>query len=229
MLKTRRAFFIGLFGVLVGYMTWTFMPIDYKERMLTVLDPDVAETDASAMGRINAWRAALYRVELEPITGGGFETLAWEGTDAHNILFEVLAEHGWVGLFLYLLFWVLAWRTASRVARVAKKRPDTLWMRDLVAMIQTGLIGYAVSGMFLGLAYFDLFYCYVVIIVITRLLLDRALAQQSLQTDRPIAGYPARGLAPRPAPAGTPGPDPTGGGRVPAPHPERDFWHPPLR
>ena len=54
-------------------------------------------------------------------------------------------------------------------------------MSDLAAMLQVSLIGYAASGAFLGLAYFDLYYHLIALIVILRVLLLKH-TQNGLQT-----------------------------------------------
>jgi putative inorganic carbon (HCO3(-)) transporter len=90
---------------------------------------------------------------------------------AHSIYFQVLGEQGFVGLFLFLLLGLLAWRTGSKVINAAKDVPENKWAADLAAMGQVSLIGYATAGAFLGLAYFDLPYHLVVIIVLTKVLL----------------------------------------------------------
>jgi putative inorganic carbon (hco3(-)) transporter len=50
--------------------------------------------------------------------------------------------------------------------RAAKKRPDTLWARDLAAMIQVSLVGFMSAGAFLGLAYFDYLYHLIAVAVV---------------------------------------------------------------
>ena len=45
--------------------------------------------------------------------------------------------------------------------------------RNLAAMLQVSLVGYAVGGAFLGLAYFDLFYHLVALLAVTRAVVER--------------------------------------------------------
>ena len=48
----------------------------------------------------------------------------------------------------------------------AGKRDERLsWMRGLASMIQVSIVGYSVSGAFLGLAYFDFIYVLVALVV----------------------------------------------------------------
>ena len=150
------------------------MPAEYYERMNTI---KTYEQDQSAMGRINAWWFAFNLALARPLVGGGFETFQpslfalyapnpQDYHDVHSIYFEVLGEHGFVGLFLFLSLMWMTWRMAGRVRRAAGLDAGRKWLVDLMAMIQVSLVGYAVGGAFLGLAYFDLYYHLVALVVI---------------------------------------------------------------
>jgi probable O-glycosylation ligase (exosortase A-associated) len=91
--------------------------------------------------------------------------------DAHSIFFEVLGEHGFVGLALFLLLGVMTWRTASWIIRHARGDPQKRWAADLAAMVQVSLVGYASGGAFLGLAYFDFYYTLVATVILIRIVL----------------------------------------------------------
>lgn len=135
------------------------------------------QDDSSAMGRINAWWMT-YNLANSRFTGGGFESYTPETfaayapnpTDlhvAHSIYFSVLGEHGYVGLFLFLLLWWLAFQTAGKIRKEALARKQTHWAFYLAGMCQVSLVGYAVGGAFLSLAYFDLPYNILVMLVVT--------------------------------------------------------------
>ena len=47
------------------------------------------------------------------------------------------------------------------------------WARNLAAMLQVSIVGYAVGGAFLGLAYFDLYYHLVAMMVIAQVVANR--------------------------------------------------------
>ena len=141
------------------------------------------ENDASAVGRINAWTFAWNLAVAKPIIGGGFGAFTPElfdryapnpddYHDSHSIYFEVLGEHGFVGLFLFLTLMGLAWRCcawAIKQARRARDDPDLEDCANLARMMQVSLIGYAASGAFLGLAYFDLYYAVITLAILTKL------------------------------------------------------------
>ena len=173
-LKSRKKAYLGLILIFATPVLWFAMPEEWHDRMGTI---QTYEQDGSAMGRINAWWFA-YNLALDnPLTGGGFSTFEanlfkryapdpFDFHDAHSIYFEVLGEHGFVGITLFLAIGLLALLTAGRAARRARSVKDLSWASDLAAMLQTSLVGYAIGGLFLGLAYFDLYYHLVVLVVL---------------------------------------------------------------
>jgi len=164
----------------------SFMPETWHSRMATIGDDQV---DQSVMGRFNAWGMAFNLAKSE-FLGGGFEAFQratfWlygpnpnDVHDAHSIYFEVLGEHGFIGLFLFLLLGLFTLLSCSRIIKESKKVEGFQWMGDLMAMIQVCLIGYAASGAFLGLAYFDFYYNLIAIVIICNQLLKDALEDKN--------------------------------------------------
>lgn len=164
----------GAFMAIIAVALVAFMPDSWEKRMGTIQD---YEQDGSAMGRINAWRMA-FNLANDNFFGGGFES--WNGSlfaryapvpddvhAAHSLYFQVLGEHGWVGLMLFMLVWFFAFRTAAKIRAIAFKRPETQWLHYLAGMCQVSLVGYAVGGAFLSLSYFDLPYNILVILVVS--------------------------------------------------------------
>ena len=98
---------------------------------------------------------------------------------AHSIYFEVLGETGFVGLGIFLVLLVASFRTASNVLRMTRDRPELAWARSLAAMIQVSFIGYAVTGAFLSLGFFDLYYALVAVITVTQLVVKREIAKST--------------------------------------------------
>lgn len=181
--KSDNRFRIAVALVLIGALVAAIAPPVWVERMETIR---TYEQDPSAMGRINAWWVAVNLTKDRPIVGGGFSVFQ-EDTfaryapepenvhDSHSIYFEVLGEHGYVGLVLFLFLGVLALRNGKWIMRTTRDRPDLKWAGQLATMLQVSLIGYATGGAFLGLAYFDLYYHLVAMLIITRILVEQAL------------------------------------------------------
>ena len=83
-----------------------------------------------------------------------------EGTviAAHSIYFQILGNHGFVGLILFAFLWMSTYYYAGWLRKNAVEYPQARWAADLGAMVQVGLVAFAVGGAFLSLAYFDLTY-----------------------------------------------------------------------
>jgi len=196
-LKSRKKVLTGTVVLLLVPLVFMLMPEQWFGRMQSIGE---YKADGSAMGRVNAWHFA-WNVATENFMGGGFLTFtprmfriyAPEPTNVHaphSIYFQVLGEHGFVGLLLFLAFLFFAWRTGSRVLRFCKDKPELKWASDLAAMCQVSLVGYCAGGAFLTLAYADLLYDVVIILV----LLEKVLVTK--------AAVPLR----QPAPAAAPNP-----------------------
>jgi putative inorganic carbon (hco3(-)) transporter len=202
--RSRHKFLFAVPIVLVATVALAFMPDAWWQRMMSISD---YESDTSAMGRINAWWMA-WNLALDRFTGAGFYVYSQELFDryspnpadgvraAHSIYFQALGEHGFIGLGLFLLIWALVWRTANKLRREGRRRPDTMWAADLGSMIQVSLVGYLVGGAFLSLTYFDLPYLLAVFVVAAREILKRQLAVEEVAATpipAPIGGLAVRG------------------------------------
>jgi probable O-glycosylation ligase (exosortase A-associated) len=192
-IKSRNKFVILLF-LLVGIASVaTIMPQEWRDRISTIKN---YEEDDSAQGRLNAW-ATAFNLAKHRTTGGGFETFQpglyylygdhtkkLSSTDAHSIYFEVMAEHGFVGFAMFMLLAWFTWNTGSRMRRLARKGEETRWGADLASMLQVSLMGYASAGAFLGLAYFDLYYTLIAIMVVGNILVKDQI--QGVQAEKNI-------------------------------------------
>jgi len=171
-MKSRAKYTAALGVILLAPILYTFMPQGWHERMETIKN---YEQDESAMMRINAWEFAINLANDHPVTGGGYsasteemfsiysERPEIEWTGPHSIYFETLGDHGWVGLAIFLLMGLTLYRSLGYIMKQTKGYEDLLWMRDLAAMCQVSVVGYAVSGAFLELAKFDLYFMLIVI------------------------------------------------------------------
>lgn len=207
-LKSRQRFVLIMLFILAIPIIVANLPEKWTSRMQTI---ETYEQDASAMGRINAWTFAINIAKARPLAGGGLSTYTpslfliyapnpTDFHDAHSIYFEILAETGFFGLFLFLTFFTSAYVVAGRTARRARASPEHSWAYDLCSMCQVSLVCYATGGAFLGLAYFDLPYHIVAIILLTWRVVDEDLkqAEKTVGPPRPDAddSHAARGPAP---------------------------------
>jgi probable O-glycosylation ligase (exosortase A-associated) len=226
-LKSKHPFRSSVALLAVAMVVIGFMPDTWTERMDTIR---AYEADGSAMSRIWTWHTLWNAAVDRPLIGAGFAAdthavfsrYAPDGPEwasfrgrilvAHSIYFQMLGEHGFVGLTLFLGLGLTAWVAAGKVARKAKDDPEYGdWMPLLMRMVQVSLIGYAVGGAFLSLAYVDLPY-YIIGFVVTS---DGLLRRRSQQPVPPAAAGAVRvlpALSARP-PAGVAGSAAKGEGR----------------
>ncbi len=193
-LKGRRKLLLGALLACLGVALVAFMPEDWEARMRTIGE---YRQDDSAQGRIQTW-TMLFNLALDrPLIGGGFEPYqAWiferynpeyvMPLSAHSIYFQVLGEHGFVGLALFLAFWLLVWRQCARIAGSARGDPQQQWAYWLANLVQVSIVGYLVGGAFLNLAYWDMPYYLFVLMAVTA----HVLRQHAKQP--PVAGEAPR-------------------------------------
>ena len=188
-LKSRGKLFTGLVTAVAAALILMIMPQQWYDRMATI---ENYQQDASAEGRINAWKMAFNLARDRPL-GGGFNSFqpgmfaAYAPNpenvhDSHSIYFEVLGEHGFFGLFLYLTLGLMTWRTASWIIKRARGDPENRWAADLAAMVQVSLVGYASAGAFLGLANFDLYYTLIAVVVLCKTVLVARQAARKIES-----------------------------------------------
>ncbi|HKY02158.1 MAG TPA: putative O-glycosylation ligase, exosortase A system-associated [Burkholderiales bacterium] len=180
--RSDKKLILGPVLFLVGLVSLAFLPEEWWLRMQTMQN---YEQDQSAMGRINAWHA-MFNIAKDRFFGGGFDIYRYEVFQiyapvpedvhaAHSIYLQVLGEHGFIGLFLYLMIGFFTWQTAAWIRKHTRGVPEVEWTGRLAAMCQVSMFGFAVGGAFLSLAYFDLPYNITVLVVIMRMYVERKL------------------------------------------------------
>jgi len=200
-LKSRNKLFTSLLAAVAAALILMTMPQQWFDRMSTI---ENYQQDPSAEGRINAWKMALNLAKDRPL-GGGFEAFQpgmfaiyapqpWNVHDSHSIYFEVLGEHGFFGLFLFLMLGLMVWRTASWIIKHARGDPENRWAADLAAMVQVSLVGYGSAGAFLGLANFDLYYTLIAVVVLCKTVLVARQAARNIESAHDTAGQPVKVL-----------------------------------
>ncbi|MBA2690273.1 MAG: putative O-glycosylation ligase, exosortase A system-associated [Burkholderiales bacterium] len=182
-LKSSKKFAVGIVLLALTPIALGLMPQKWTSRMESI---ENYEQDLSVQGRFNAWWMTFNLAKDRPIVGGGFEIYepnvyqryAPDPTDihsAHSLYFQMLGEHGFVGLLLFLLLWISTWRVGNNIIRMSARNKDYIWAGDLSRAIQVSLVGYAVGGTFVNMGYFDLPYYEIVLLIATYMLLKKEL------------------------------------------------------
>jgi len=186
-LRSRAKFATGFLIAAVVVSVYNFAPRQWTQRMESIQNYD---EDGSATGRINMWKTSIRIAELHPLTGGGFRVTFWpvitndmlRNTDlprltkaraTHSIYFDVLSEHGWIGLTLFLVIGAYSFANCAWLIRQSRNRPDLAWANLLGRMGQAVLVGYATAGAFASQAYLDEYWCIIFIFDAARRLVAR--------------------------------------------------------
>jgi len=181
---------VGLAGAVM------FMPDNWTSRMETI---ETYETDVSAVSRLQTWEA-IWKMALDrPIFGAGFDFPSSPAFEAyspsnyfgvfapHSIYFQVLGEHGFVGLALYLALGVSIWRRCRKLSLASASQPDLHWVPILMRIVQVSLLVFATGGAFLGLLHYDLPYYLAVIVVLAEVAITKTKTSSAPRGSRPVA------------------------------------------
>jgi probable O-glycosylation ligase (exosortase A-associated) len=217
---------LALVAALLGQsIAEAVFPERWMARMGTV---QTYEKDRSANMRLNSWIVS-YRLALDyPLFGAGFRPFSpavyltyspdekWNtAQDAHSIYFQVLAEHGFVGLGLYLAMIASTLLSLRSIMRRTRRRPALKFYFDAAQMFEVSMLGFLTAGAFLSMSYFDLFFHLVAITALLKVLVAEQIAQEEPVAILPRVPVrvpprvPARLPAPLPAPGRAMFPRPT--------------------
>jgi probable O-glycosylation ligase (exosortase A-associated) len=166
------------------------------ERWIDRMDGFVhGKLDQSAEERLVSWGTAWNLVQAYPVTGAGFDALpdedlfaryqtrplpgGFKSSGPHSIYFQLMADHGFVGLFLFLGLIASCIASLRGVRRKGRSLGAPSWVENYTCMIEVSLLGFLVSGTFLGLSYFDFLYQLVGLTICVKLLFRQEVAVPS--------------------------------------------------
>jgi probable O-glycosylation ligase (exosortase A-associated) len=161
------------------------------------------QLDGSAQERLTSWGFAWNLAKNYPITGGGFECFTpnlfatfsprdartWLGgltsSGPHSIYFQVLGEQGFVGLGIFLGLLASCLLSARRLRKQAARDPALAWIDSYAQIVELGILGYMVSGAFLGRAYFDLYLQIVAVLIVLKILCKKEMLAAAIAARNP--------------------------------------------
>jgi probable O-glycosylation ligase (exosortase A-associated) len=178
LIKDPRKAWGSMVSILVaGYLVVSVAPEQLWKRAETI---ETYQEDGSAMQRIRSWSVARNIAIDRPVTGAGFQFEYSPNRDrwlsyvdeelrgipggtaaAHSAYFQVLGQHGFVAFGLYVLLLISTLVTLTRLRRQAKRAPDVSWVAGYSEGLRIGVVAFAISGAFLSVAYFDLYFIFV--------------------------------------------------------------------
>ena len=174
-LQSKRKVLVSILLIFAVSISSLFVSDEWTERMDTI---ETMDQDASFLGRVLAWKQATLMAIDHPIFGGGFKAgqnqVIWimyepefykldfivdtsgftvnKAKAAHSIYFQVLGDQGFVGLCIFLIILLVAYRKLSWVT----KHSQDEWVINLARMLKVSLVAYCAGGAALSLPYFDL-------------------------------------------------------------------------
>ena len=184
-LRSSRKLTLSLAVGAVAIVGIQFLPPQWMDRMTSI--GTASEQDGSFQARLESWRFAINAANAR-IVGVGFSgsTNGWifamynqnaqytRALEAHSIYFQVLGDHGYPGLTIFLGLLASIFVACQRVIREAKRRSEFRWAGDLAKMMQLSFIAYMVGGAALSLAYFDVMYIQMAVLIgMLRLLAEK--------------------------------------------------------
>jgi len=195
-----------LIPVAIAAGVWAYAPQSWVERVKTI---DQYQTDESANNRFAAWRTSWNLALDRPLVGGGFSAIETDKVDfrynkvdwratlsqqeksraraAHSIYFQVLGDHGFVGLGLFLAIMGTAFFNLLRTLALARERPELHWARLLSRALIVSFVAYLATGALLSMAYYDAFLCLIAITAPLRQIVARAVENAGpVASDMPL-------------------------------------------
>jgi putative inorganic carbon (HCO3(-)) transporter len=115
-----------------------------------------------------AWKVALFYATDHFPFGAGFYAPQLNGIfgqyfpgeplhAAHSVYFQVLGEHGFIGLIQYVILLVVALLSYFKLSRLKLKDTEAAWIHRFAQACFSSLLMFAVGGALLSMAYYDTF------------------------------------------------------------------------
>lgn len=167
---------MSLVIIILIVAVFMFLPSKWFERMATI---STYELDQSARQRLDSWYFS-YQMAKANFLGGGFECFTPEqylkhasdpelnirkneygdlvAHTAHSIYFEVLAEHGFIGLIIYMACLISILYSLVKINWMYSAKPEFKWISAFSNAFIVSIIGFMISAAFVSRAFFELFW-----------------------------------------------------------------------
>ena len=153
--KTKKYLVLLLLGILLVPF---FAPGGHMERMKTIYTWEVDEETGKTGTRLDIWIPNLIMCMKNPIFGVGAGNSMYVNAktandwhDTHNAPLQVLTDIGFIGLYFYILLFIIPFRYYKQITRqhIKLSNEDLLRMR----VILLSFIGFGATAFFLPHAY----------------------------------------------------------------------------
>lgn len=183
--RSRRKLMVAIMLVAGAAAVVPLMGDTWMARISTSFAP---RQDESANTRLLVWEWTIGLANKYP-AGAGFvaylgnriemqgewgQDIVQEGRAFHSIYFEVLGEHGWIGLAIFLATFAVFFLDMRRVQRAVRGNPELEWIGDLASALSRSVMIFMVGATFVGIAFYPLHYYFLALAVSTSAALHRA-------------------------------------------------------
>jgi probable O-glycosylation ligase (exosortase A-associated) len=202
-LRSERKFPAIAGAAIAATIVLAVMPDTFWDRMDTITVEEGEEYDGSIRGRLHFWSVAVSMARDKPFFGVGYngfpaaydlyDTTAAEfgmARGVHSMWMGILSELGFVGLGLFAVLLLLAWRAcqlARRLAKAGRIRPE---LGHFGGALQAAFVVCAVGGSFVNFQYVEVLWHF----------LGLTMALQTLNQTAVAETASAANAASRPAP-----------------------------
>jgi O-antigen ligase len=161
----------------VGWLGFTFLPEEQKERFSTM------GSDGTSESRLMYWEKGIEMMNDHKLLGVGyyafaeyfsinyapyitFENFVYRREVAHNTLVQVGSEMGYSGLFVYLLMLIHCARLTRQTRILAKQNPTIEkinWIAKYTICADLAVIGYLIGSFFMSVAFYPYIYLFLML------------------------------------------------------------------
>lgn len=206
-LRSKHRVFGAMLLAATAFLVITFAPPAWMSRMGDFASGNL---DSSANMRLTSWTVA-WRLSCDYPMGGSFDAVPnvdvyrryqprplpddAPSSGPHSIYFQLLGDHGFVGLGIFLMLMGSCLWTLFRVRHMAKHIPEARWLIVYSQMVETSILAFMVSGAFLGVVYLDVIYQMIGLTVVLKMLFRQEL--RSINSRAPAEAVRSQPAAPQ--------------------------------
>ncbi|MDF1544725.1 MAG: O-antigen ligase family protein [bacterium] len=155
-LYVRHKFFTALLVIVCMIGAWSVLPDQYQARYETLVEVD--DVNDTSSGRWEIWVAGVKMIAARPILGVGAGAFRWAAgspefglnkfMQAHNLIIQIAASTGLVGLFVWFGFMFNFGKQVRRMVLLSQDRVDLRWANLYGKAFIASLIALFVAGGF---------------------------------------------------------------------------------